>query len=120
MKRKQLARRKMARVVDELYTTLFMAGAHKVDMSLERQETGLRLTMSSDFAPDSRHHLEEMARLLQPEERDPALVKTYWELAGEDLTGSDSEIALVGQMIDEAQVEIDEEQVRLCLTLRYN
>lgn len=119
MRRKQLARRKRARVMDELYTTLFMAGAQRVDMSLERLEGGLRLTMAADYAPEHRHHLEEMARLLQPEERDPALVKTYWELAGEDLTGSDSEIALVGHMVDEAQVELGEARVTLCLTLSY-
>ena len=62
MRRKQLARRKMARVMDELYTTLFMAGAQRVDMSLERLEGGLRLTMAADYAPEHRHHLEEMAR----------------------------------------------------------
>ena len=76
MRRKQLARRKMARVMDELYTTLFMAGAQKVDMSLERLEglvtprtKGLLLNSPNNPNNPSNHQVETIMMMKESGEQ---------------------------------------------------
>ena len=51
--------------------------------------------------------------------RNPALVEEFWELAGGDQYTSDSELALVGQMVDEAQVQVGEAHVKIELYIRF-
>ena len=108
-----MARRKMSHVIDELYTAMFRAGAKDVDLHLSKEERGLRLRVTSDYLPEHRRDLERMAEMLQPELRNPALVEAYWELAGGDQYTSDSEMNLVGQMLDDAKVSIGDDQVEM-------
>lgn len=114
-----MARRKMSHVIDELYAAMFRLGAKEVDLHLSKEERGLRLRVSSDYAPEHRHGVERMAEMLQPELRNPALVEAYWELAGGEQYTSDSEMNLVGQMLDQARVEIGEQRVEMELFLAF-
>jgi len=116
----QETRRKMARVMDELYIALFLSGASQVDMKVKRTEEGYHLFLSSDYDPQARHRVERLCQLLCPEERNPALVEAYWELTGGDQYSSDSELSLVGHMVDEANVSMDDERVELHLLVRYH
>lgn len=118
-KHMHMARRKMSHVIDELYTSLFRAGGKEVDLHLIRENDGLRLLVSGDYAPESQHMMERMAEMLQPELRNPALVEAYWELAGGDQYTSDSELNLVGQMLDEAKVTLGENRVEMDLFLSF-
>jgi len=118
-KHMHMARRKMSHVIDELYTSFFRAGGKEVDLHLIRENDGLRLLVSGDYAPESQHMMERMAEMLQPELRNPALVEAYWELAGGDQYTSDSELNLVGQMLDEAKVTLGENRVEMDLFLSF-
>lgn len=114
-----LTRRKMSHVIDEVYTALFLAGGREVELRLRKEAEGLRLLVQGDFDPDKRLVMERMGQLLCPKVRDHALVEAYWELAGGDQYTSDSELALVGQMVDEAQVQVGEAQVKIELYIRF-
>ena len=118
-KRMHMARRKMSHVIDELYTALFQLGGGEVDLRLRKEADGLRLTVRGDFSPENRRQVERMAEILQPAVRNPALVETYWELAGGDHYTSDSELSLVGQMLDEARVDVGEAEVKMDLYLAF-
>ena len=63
--------------------------------------------------PVNRPKLERLGKLLQPEIRDPALAETFWELAGADLADDTSELALVGQILDDARVTLGDTQVEM-------
>lgn len=106
---------KMSRVIDELGAVLFSCGAVKLSLTLKKEPEGLRLLVSSNYTPENRPRLERLSRLLQPEIRDPALAETFWELAGADLAHDTSELALVGQILDDAHVEIGEDRVDMDL-----
>lgn len=114
-----LARRKMSRIVDEIYTALLHYGSSEVNLNITREENGLRLIVKSDFDPDCASYIEKMGKLLTPDVRSPAMVEMYWELAGEDRYTSDSEIALVGQMVDEAKLSADSGRVEISLFVAY-
>lgn len=114
-----LARRRMSHVIDELYTALLRAGGREVDLRLSKEEDGLRLFVKGDYAPEHRHEMERMAQMLHPAVRDMGLVEAFWELAGGDQYTSDSELALVGQIIDSAEVTIGENMVEMELYLSF-
>ena len=118
-KRMSMARRKMSHVIDEVYTALFLAGGKEVDLRIVKEEEGLRLLVRGDFAPDHRKKIEGLTELLCPQVRNPALVGAYWELAGRDQYTSDSELAVVGQMLDGAEVTVGKDQVELRLYLAF-
>ena len=109
----------MSHILDEIYTALLHYGSGEADMRIVREQEGMRLFVSSDFLPEHRHHIERMAELLQPAVRSPAMVEEYWELAGEDQYTSDSELALVGQMADEAKLSIDGNDVKIELFVAF-
>ena len=121
MKQKHLhpARRKMCRAIDELYTLLLRAGGEVVDLHIRREAEGLRLLAEGDFAPEHRAALARLEATLCPAVRDPALVEESWELAGGDQYTSDSELSLVGQMVDEAEVGVGEDRVAIELYIRF-
>ena len=102
-------------VASELSNALLLMGGRQIDLHLLREDNGLRLRIEGDFAPEHQREMERMARLLQPKVRDPALVETYWELAGGDQYTSESEMALVGQMLD----EVSEGRVQMNLYLAF-
>lgn len=114
-----LARRKMGHILDELYTALLHYGSEEVRMRIVREDKGLRLFVESNFNPEHLEHVERMARLLKPEVRSPAMVEMYWELAGEDQYTSESEMALVGQMADEAELKIEGERICIEILVAY-
>ena len=119
MKKRIMTRRRMNHVASELSNALLLMGGRQIDLHLLREDNGLRLRIEGDFAPEHQREMERMARLLQPKVRDPALVETYWELAGGDQYTSESEMALVGQMLDAALVEVSEGRVQMNLYLAF-
>ena len=114
-----LARRKMGHILDEIYTALLHYGSEEVDLKILRESEGLRMFVKADFHDEYREEIERMGELLQPAVRSPAMVEEYWELAGEDRYSSESEMALVGQMADQANLIIEGSQVNIELFVAY-
>lgn len=114
-----LARRKMSRVIDEIYTSLLHCGSEDVQLRIVRESQGLRLFVQADFDPAHRDDVERMGELLHPAVRSDAMVEMYWELAGEDQYTTDSELSLVGQMVDEAALAIEDKKVSVELFIAY-
>ncbi len=114
-----LARRKMGHIIDELYTALLHYGSADVDLHIKRMENGMRLYVQSNFSPEHIKHIQRMGELLNPAVRSPAMVEEYWELAGEDQYTSDSEMALVGQMAEEAELTIIGDRVNIELFVAF-
>ena len=121
MKKKHIhmARRRMNHVIDELYTALFRAGGKEVNLHLVKEEDGLRLFVKGDYSPEHRHEMERMAEMLHPDVRDMGMVEAFWELAGGDQYTSDSELSLVGQIIDSAEVTLKESEVEMELYISF-
>lgn len=118
-KHMNLARRKMGHIIDEIYNALLHYGSGEVDLRILREAGGLRLFARSDFAPEHLEHIRRMGQLLRPAVRNEAMVEMYWELAGEDQYAGESEIALVGQMSDEAKLEVEGNRVGIELFVAY-
>lgn len=114
-----LARRKMSRVIDEIYTALLHFGCGEVNLRIVREESGLRLIVQGDFQPEHLEEILRMGELLRPAVRSAAMVEMYWELAGEDQYSSESEMALVGQMADDLLFQLGENQIHIEILVKY-
>ena len=108
-------RQKMSRIIDEIGAALFALGAAELSLRVKKEPEGMRLLVQGNYAPSFQAQAERLASLLQPEIRDPALAETYWELAGSDLDTGTSELALVGQILDDAHVALHDGQIELNL-----
>lgn len=113
------ARRKMSHVMDEISTALLLAGGTEMNWSVRREAEGFRLQVKGNFDPGHRGEMVRMAELLQPAVRNPAMVEEFWELAGGDRYTTDSELVLVGQMVDTAAVEVEQEDLSMELSIRF-
>ena len=118
-KRMYRTRRRMNHVVSELSHALLLAGGRDNLFLVGDEDQSMRLRVEGDFSPEHQSAMERMARLLQPVVRDPALVETYDELTGEDQYTDESEMALVGQMVDESKIVVEQGRVRMNLFLAF-
>lgn len=109
----------MSHVMDEISTALLLAGGTEMNWSVRREAEGFRLQVKGNFDPEHRGEMVRMAELLQPAVRNPAMVEEFWELAGGDQYTTDSELVLVGQMVDTAAVEVEQEDLSMELSIRF-
>lgn len=106
---------KISKIADELFTFFFSAGSQSVDISIQKCPDGYELRLFSGYSPEHRKKIQDLNRFLNVQEKNVGLEETYWELAGMSTLGQDSELHLIGQMIDRAEVTITETDVRLVL-----
>ena len=111
--------KKMTRIMAELTYFFFSVGSQGIQINLLRLENGCELHFSSGYSPSERARVNDLERFLQVEEseRDQSLEEFFWQLAGSNRNGGgqDSELHLIGQLIDRASVQITDERVDLVL-----
>lgn len=105
--------RKMSKIIDELVCFFFSIGSADVKMDLKRGETGYRLFLESGYDPANRKQVNDLDRFLNVTEKNEGLEEFFWQLAGVSGLGQDSELHLIGQMVDEVKLEISDDYVRL-------
>lgn len=107
--------RKMSRVMDELITFFFGIGSDSIQMDLSREPSGYGLTLKSSFDPAEREKVVELKAMLGVEEKDEAMEEFFWQLAGANRMGMDSELQLVGKMVDLRRMDITEDTAELVI-----
>lgn len=92
--------RKMTKVIDELIVFFISAGSDGVRMNLEKQQDGYELSLESNY---------------DPAQRNEGLEEFFWQLAGVSGLGQDTELHLIGQMVECRKLEIRDDSVSLVL-----
>jgi hypothetical protein len=104
--------KKLSKIVDELITFCFQRKSHDMTISIKDRPDYFKVKVvvdNIDFTEERVVHLEELlnsGRQLEMEEY-------YWELAGE--CDCDSELCLIGMMVDKAEVEYNEPSLTIKL-----
>ncbi|WP_274953387.1 hypothetical protein [Angelakisella massiliensis] len=111
-------RKRISKIIDEMMLFFFSVGGQKIHIDYEHLDVGYRIAMESDYDPASREDLEHLDRYLNGP-KDESILEYYWELAGERESGRDSELYLVGQMIDKADIRVEENKVTVVLEKRF-
>ena len=106
--------KRIARMVDELVTFFTAIGGDDISIRLTKKEDQYMLQMTSTYDPAMRKKVDNLYKTLNAP-KNQGLEEFYWELAGESAFGHDSELHLIGQMIDSAQIDIEDGLVSIRL-----
>ncbi len=100
-------RKKVTTIVDELTTFFFSVGSDDMVVKIKKKEDGFHIFFASSFDTKLRKAVEHLEENLT-KGRAPEIEESYWGLTGSGDFRDESELILVGAMIDSAQVEICE------------
>ncbi|WP_458861978.1 hypothetical protein [Acidaminobacterium chupaoyuni] len=101
-------REKVSRIIDEILMFQFNAGITDTHMDLRKEENGFRIvfTANCENREQGAKQVETLNRFLKVEKNE-AVEAYFWELAGDDEGCDDSELQLIGQMLDEADARME-------------
>jgi hypothetical protein len=107
--------RKMTKVIDELIVFFISAGSGGVRIDLEKQQDGYELSLESNYDPAQRKKIDDLDRFFNNAQRNEGLEEFFWQLAGVSGLGQDTELHLIGQMVECRKLEIKDDSVSLVL-----
>lgn len=96
---------KINRIISELTLFQLNEGCTQIDMSLTREDNGYQINFKSNIGEGGETAARSLNKFLKAE-RNEAVENYYWELAGDDEGSDNSELQLIGQMIDIGSSEI--------------
>ena len=94
---------KNLKILNELIICCFKRGGRNMDMNLTFEEDVSLFTLSGEVDGMSPESVDRISRQLN-EERQREVEENYWTLGGDSELNGESEMFLVGIMIDEATV----------------
>lgn len=106
--------RKISKIVEELTVYFLAIGADRVESGIQIEDGRATIHFQANYHPDYAERLESMEKYLK-EQKDDGIEGIYWELAGSGDPGESSQLLLVGMMIDDAEVRMEEGTVKLTL-----
>ena len=112
-------KRKTAKIIDELTMFFFALGAKNIKSMIEMLEDEALISFQSDYDPAYADKLNSLDKYLNGQKND-GMEDVYWELAGCGDPGESSQLLLIGMMIDKAEIEVGEKEVKLKLYKKLN
>ncbi len=106
--------KKLANIIEELTMFFFSVGAKNIRSGIHVDDRFAEIEFTSDYQPEYSERLDSLVKYFN-EPKNEALEDFYWELTGTGDPGESSQLLMVGMMIDKADVEIGDNQVRLKL-----
>lgn len=104
---------RIARIVEELMNYFFSLGATNISVNLNEDEEKYKIYFKSNCEGICQGKFDELSRLLKCGKNEE-MEEYYWALTGE--SDMDSELSLVGMMIDESEVKLlDDKEVEITL-----
>lgn len=106
--------KKAAKIVEELTMYFFALGADYIQSGINKEGKNLVVTFRANYHPDCADKLHNLDEFLNCPKND-GIEDVYWELAGSGDPGETSQLLLIGMMIDEARIRIEDDTVYLKL-----
>jgi len=106
--------KKLANIIEELTRFFFSIGAKDICTKVHVDDHYAEIEITSDYQREYSDRLDSLEKYFN-EPKNEALEDFYWELTGTGDPGESSQLLMVGMMIDRADVEIGEDQVRVKL-----
>lgn len=97
--------KKVTVIINEIITMLFLKGAEDVDVKIRKKEGRTEISITHFNCEFGNDFLEQL-RFDLSAQRQNEVEGYYWQLVGEN--DSSEELHLVGAMIDEAQVKLED------------
>lgn len=106
--------KKLANIVEELTMFFFAIGATDIHSSIRICENRGNIEFDADYGSEYQERLLSLEKYLKMPKND-AMGDFYWELAGSGDPGETSQLLLVGTMVDEAEISVEGDRVKIML-----
>jgi uncharacterized tellurite resistance protein B-like protein len=102
-------KKKISKMVQEITTYLLLIGATDITVNIQDRDKDFRIFIESDFKENEEIVEQFVEKLKSPKQVE--IEEYYWELTGD--CDVDSELHLVGMMMDKAYVEVKEGRIEI-------
>ena len=106
--------KKLASIMEQLTKFFFSVGAKDIRSGIHVEDRFVEIEFTADYQREYSDRIDSLEKYFN-EPKNEAIEDFYWELTGTGDPGESSQLLVVGMMIDKADVEIEEKQVRLKL-----
>ena len=106
--------RKLARIIEALTMFFFGLGADRIQSDIALSVDQAVIRFRANYQKEYRQQLCRLEECFN-EPKNRGIEDFYWEMAGSGDPGEDSQLLLVGMMIDKAEIAVEEEEVSLIL-----
>lgn len=103
---------KLTKIVEELTMFFFGIGGNDITSRIRETDDTAFITFTSNYDLALAHKLDAMEDFLNRTKND-CIEDVYWELAGSGEPGETSQLLLVGMMVDQATVRINDDYVTI-------
>jgi hypothetical protein len=105
--------KKIAKIVDELITFFFLRKTHVMGIEIKDIEDHYEITITNDCRNLDNDEIDSIKKLFSVQ-RQREMEEYYWQLTGE--ADTDTELTLVGIMIDKVDISVSDEKLVIKLT----
>ncbi len=108
--------KRIAKIIEELTVFARKVEAQDINIHISQDEEWIYIKMDFDYYQQYLDKIERLEKRLNPVNKNEGFDGMYWELVGESSPEVNVQLSLIGQMIDHAEVDIQENIVHLSLT----
>lgn len=105
--------KKIAKIVDELITFFFLRKTHIMGIEIKDLDNSFEIMIKNDCRNINDDEINNIKKLFSVQ-RQREMEEYYWQLTGE--ADNDTELNLVGIMIDKVDVSVEENNLIIKLT----
>lgn len=105
-------KKRIAKIVDELTTYFFSMGATDININLKDEKEYYKISLKCNYTSKDQEKIDKLIKYLKCAKQEE-MEEYFWELAGD--CDVDTELSLVGMMTDEAEIDINDNQIEVNL-----
>lgn len=102
--------KKIAKIIEELTIFFFGIGGDDISSNIKKNGNEVTISFKSNYNCECAHKLKGMEKFLK-KQKNEGIEDIYWELAGSGDPGETSQLLLIGMMVDDAVVTLEDEYV---------
>lgn len=106
--------KKISKIVQEMNMYFFSIGADFIQSEIDKGDKNVVITFKANYKPEHEETISELDEYLNCLKND-GIEDVYWEIAGSGASDESSQMLLIGMMIDEAEIRLEDGFVYLTL-----
>ncbi len=105
-------RKKVLIILEEMMKLLMKLGSTKMTADIEKEETQCIIRVKGNYAEKHRRYFGEIEKCLQCG-RNEEMEECYWSISGSSEIDQDSELHIVGSMLDRCELHYTDEELEI-------
>ncbi|KXZ39456.1 hypothetical protein SAMN05661008_00358 [Alkalithermobacter thermoalcaliphilus JW-YL-7 = DSM 7308] len=105
-------KKRITKIVDELVIYMFYLGGTDISVNIKEEDDFFKISLKSNYSFSKKNKIEKLNTALKCSKQEE-IEEYYWELAGD--CDIDNELALIGMMTNEVEIDYDDHYIELTL-----